>query len=125
MNYRILLMGSGLLMMFAVYGLVMTIGALVGSNDAVTGNAIMAMTFTVLTLIVFRVGMAKRKKAQQLFDNVIAAEVDVYGAVDAQRFAAACGVSVDDARDILDRRLYSKGWNCVELEGYNAVYTPR
>jgi len=125
MNYRIILMGSGLLMMFAVYGFVMMIGAMVGNNDAVTGNAIMAMIFTVLTLTAFRVGMAKRKKAQKLFDDVITAEMDQHGAVDAQRFATACGVSLDDARDILDRRLYSKGWDCIELEGYNALYTPQ
>jgi len=125
MNYRVILMGSGLLLMFAVYGAVMMIGAMVGRNDAVTGNAIMAMIFTVLTLTAFRVGMAKRKKAQQLYANVIEAELDEHGAVDAQRFATACGVSLDDARDILDRRLYSKGWDCVELDGYNALYTPQ
>ena len=125
MNYRVILMGSGLLLMFAVYGFVMMIGAMVGRNDAVTGNAIMAMIFTVLTLTAFRVGMAKRKKAHQLYANVIEAELDEHGAVDAQRFAAACGVTLDDARDILDRRLYSKGWDCVELDGYNAVYTPQ
>lgn len=125
MNYRIILMGSGLLMMFAVYGFVMMIGAMVGNNDAVYGNGILAAAFTVLTLAAFRVGMSKRKKAQKLFDNVITAEMDEHGSVEAQRFATACGVSLDDARDILDRRLYSKGWDCIELEGYNAIYTPQ
>ena len=125
MNYRIILMGSGLLMMFAVYAFVMMIGALVGNNDSATGNGIMALTFTLLTLTAFRVGMSRRKQAQKLFDDVITAEMDEHGAVDAQRFATACGVSLDDARDILDRRLYSKGWDCIELEGYNAIYTPQ
>lgn len=125
MSYRVILMASGLLMMFAVYGFVMMIGAMVGRNDAVTGNAILALVFTVLTLTALRVGLSKRKQAQRLYANVIDAEMDEHGAVDAQRFATACGVTLDDARDILDRRLYSKGWNCVELDGYNAIYTPQ
>ena len=125
MNYRIILMGSGLLMMFAVYGFVMMIGAIVGGNDAVLGNGILAGIFTVLTLIMLRVGLMQRKKAGRLFENIIAAELDEYGSVDAQRFATACGVSLDDARDVLDRMLYSKGWDCLELDGYNAMYTPQ
>jgi hypothetical protein len=125
MNYRIILMGSGLLMMFAVYGFVMMIGAIVGGNDAVMGNGILAGTFTILTLIMLRIGLYQRKKAGRLFENIIAAELDEHGSVDAQRFATACGVTLDDARDVLDRMLYRKGWDCLELDGYNAMYTPQ
>ena len=122
MNYRIILMGAGLLMMFAVYGAVMMIGAIVGENDAVYGNGAMALAFTILSGAALAVGMNKRGKAQMLVNQVIDAEMSSHGYVDALRFSQGAGVSLDDARDILNRKATEQGWSCVELDGYNAEY---
>lgn len=124
MNYRIFLMASGLLMMFAVYGFVMMIGAMVGNNDAVSGNTIISLIFTVLTLVMFRLGMSQRKKAHALFQSVIDREIADHGYIDALRFSQGAGVSLDDARDILNRRATSNRWMITELDGYNAEYRP-
>jgi type IV secretory pathway TrbD component len=47
MMHRLILMLSGLLMMFAIFGLVMWIGAEVGENDdAASGNMILFLIMT-------------------------------------------------------------------------------
>ena len=112
-------------MMFAVYSFVMVIGAYMGSNDAITGNTLMALSFTALTLAVFRTGMHYRKKAHAVFQDVINKELAEHGCVDAHRFSEKSGVSLDDARDILHRHGAIHGWTVTELEGYNAIYRPR
>jgi len=111
-------------MMFAVYGFVMMIGAMVGNNDAVSGNTIISLIFTVLTLVMFRLGMSQRKKAHALFQSVIDREWADHGYIDALRFSQGAGVSLDDARDILNRRASSNRWTITELDGYNAEYRP-
>lgn len=122
MNYRVILMGSGLLMMFAVYGLVMMIGAMVGEDDAATGNAIMALIFTTFSVTALRVGLSQRRKAHVRIDSVINDEFDTHGYVDALRFSKGAGVSLDDARDILDKKYVQHGWKRTELASYNAEY---
>lgn len=109
-------------MMFAVYGFVMMIGAMVGNNDAVTGNTIISMIFTVLTIVVFRLGMSQRKKAHALFQSVIDRELAEHGYIDAVRFAQGAGITLDDARDVLNRRAAANRWLITEREGYNAEY---
>ena len=76
MNHRIILMVSGLLMMFSVYGFIMMIGAYVGEDDAYIGNGIMALIFTALTLIALQVGLSKRKKARVLINDTISKELE-------------------------------------------------
>ena len=115
-------MCAGLLMMFAVYGMVMMIGAIVGENDAVFGNALMTLVFTALTVAAFSIGMAQRKRAHQLFSTVIENELSTHGYVDAIRFSKGAGVTLDDARDILDRMARHRGWHRTELTEYNAEY---
>ncbi len=122
MNYRIILIGSGLLMMFAVYGAVMLMGAYVGDTDAMSGNAIMTLIFTVLTLTALRIGLSQRKRAHQIFERVITEEFDSHGYLDAVRFSQGAGISLDDARDILDKWAPERKWSRVELSGYNAEY---
>lgn len=123
MNYRIILIASGLLGMFAVYGGIMWIGAVVGeSEDAITGNAIMTGIFTTLTLTAIRVGLSQRAKSRKRFDALIEQEFAQHGFVDAIRFSQGAGISLDDARDLLDKRYAALGWTRVELQGYNAEY---
>jgi hypothetical protein len=125
MNYRVILMGSGLLLMFSVYGFIMTIGAMVDDSDAVTGNFLMGAIFGVFTLTALQIGMRLRKKAHKIFAEVIARELDEQGFVEAVRFSEGVGVSLDDAREILNHRMSENNWSCTELKGYNAEYRPR
>jgi hypothetical protein len=123
MNYRIILMASGLLGMFAVYGGIMWIGAVVGeSEDAITGNAIMTGIFTTLMITAIRVGLSQRAKARKRFEAVVEQEFTDHGYVDAIRFSQGAGISLDDARDWLDKRYIPNGWTRVEKSGYNAEY---
>lgn len=123
MNYRIILMASGLLGMFAVYGGIMWIGAVVGeSEDAITGNAIMTGIFTTLTITAIRVGLSQRAKARKRFEALVEQEFSDHGYVDAIRFSQGAGISLDDARDWLDKRYTANGWTRVEKSGYNAEY---
>ena len=122
MNHRIILMGTALLMMFAVYGYIMMIGAIVGDNDAVFGNALMGSVFLVLAIVTFNIGMAQRRRAHERIEDVVDKEMREHGYIDAERFAEGAGVSLDDARDILDRLGRKNNWKRTELTGYNAEY---
>lgn len=123
MNYRIILMASGLLGMFAVYGGIMWIGAVVGeSEDAITGNAIMTGIFTTLMITAIRVGLSQRAKARKRFEVLVEQEFTDHGYVDAIRFSQGAGISLDDARDWLDKRYIPNGWTRIEKSGYNAEY---
>lgn len=113
---------SGLLMMFAIYGLVMTIGARVDESTAWIGNLVMGGTCAVLMLVVFTAGMTMRKKAQARIEHEIEREFNEQGFVEATSFAELAGVSLDDARDQLDKRMRERGWQRTELEKYNAIY---
>ena len=112
-------------MMFSVYGFIMMIGAMVGDNEAVKGNFIMGFIFLIFTLAAFQIGMKQRKQAHMVYDNVISAQLDEQGYVEARSFSQGAGVSLDDAREILNHRMSEKDWTCTELEGYNAEYRPR
>lgn len=124
MNYRIILLGSGLLMMFSVYGYVMMVGAIVGESDAVVGNFTMGTIFLVLTIVALQVGLRGRRTAHRRFEEVIASELTEFGLINAERFATALNVSLDDARDILAKKAQERNWSCTELGGYNAEYRP-
>lgn len=118
-------MMSGLLMMFSVYGYIMMVGAIVGENDAVFGNAVMGTVCAVLTLVVFQIAMRQRKKAHMLFNSTIQRMLGADGFVEAVGFATATGVSVDDARDILDKLMIERHWRREEMPQYNAMYFPQ
>jgi NhaP-type Na+/H+ or K+/H+ antiporter len=123
MNYRIILISSGLLGMFAVYGAIMLMGAVVGeSEDTITGNLIMTVIFTFLTLTALYVGLSQRKRAHKLFSGVIDKEFSEHGYLDAVRFSQGAGISLDDARDFLDSRYLAERWSRIELPAYNAEY---
>jgi len=122
MNYRILLMMSGLMMNFAVFGLIMTIGAVVGDSDQWWGNLAIGLFFTAISATFLRIGMRRRKQAHAVFDAAINEELTTHGYVEAQRFANIAKVTLDDARDILDKKIQRYNWKRTELPGYNAEY---
>ena len=103
----------------------MMIGAMQGSNDAVAGNFMMGAIFMVFTLVALQIGMKQRKRAHAVYEQVIAAQLDEQGFVEAESFSQGAGVSLDDAREILNHRMSENDWACTELEGYNAEYHPR
>lgn len=111
--------------MFAVYGYVMMIGAIVGESEAFFGNFMMGAIFTVLTLIMLQIGLRGQKSAHKRFDVIIGDELQEHGHIDAERFATTANISLDDARDFLAKLAEKRDWACTELGGYNAQYTPR
>jgi hypothetical protein len=126
MMHRLILMLSGLLMMFAIFGLVMWIGAEVGENDdAASGNMILFLIMTTLTLAALQTGLWMRSRMNSRMDAVITSLVDKVGHVDATTFASEMKISMDDARDVLDKRARKRNWERAELEHYNARYFPR
>lgn len=123
MNHRLVLMLSAILMMFAIFGLVMWIGALEGDNDkAAFGNMILCFVMTFLMLITLGIGMRMRKTMNGRAEDVIAELFTHEGHVDATVFADRMGVSLDDARDMLDSRARDRQWLRTEYEHYNARY---
>lgn len=108
--------------MFAVYGLIMTVGAFSDENDIWISNFIIGGSFTILTITVFTIGMIMRKKAHVRLEAEIERLFTETGHIEAAAFAKGAGVSMDDARDQLDRRMRERGWHRTELERYNAIY---
>ncbi len=125
MTHRLILMLSGLLMMFAIFGMIMWIGATVGENEsAATGNMILTLIMTVFTLTALQAGLSMRKKANARIETSIEAQFATRGFVEAATLAAEIGISMDDARDVLDKRAARRLWKRTELEQYNARYFP-
>lgn len=123
MMYRLVLMLSAILMMFAVFGLVMWIGALEGDNEkAAYGNMMLCFVmsfFMVATLVIgMRMRWAMNTRAEAALTELFAE----HGHVQATTFAERIGVSLDDARDMLDARARDRSWLRTEYEQYDARY---
>lgn len=122
MNYRILLMVSGFFMMFTIFGYVMTVGALVDESDVWIGNFILGSICFILTLGAFVTGLRLRKQVHKQVNMLIEQLFAEHGHVEAVVFAKGAQVSLDDARDMLDRRMHIHGWKRTEMLQYNALY---
>jgi hypothetical protein len=123
MMHRLVLMLSAILMMFAIFGLVMWIGALEGDNEkAAFGNMVLCFVMTILMTITLGIGMRMRKTMNGRAENVIDELFTKEGFVDATVFADRMGVSLDDARDMLDSRARDRQWLRTEYAHYNARY---
>ncbi len=109
-------------MMFAVYGWVMTIGALVDESTAWKGNITIGISFTVLMFISLAIGLSKQRVMRKRFEAEIHQQFAEQGYLEAALFAERVSISLDDARDQLDRRMAERGWRREEGSGYNAVY---
>ena len=121
--HRLVLMLSAILMMFAIFGLVMWIGALEGDNEkAAFGNMVLCFVMTILMTITLGIGMRMRKTMNGRAENVIDELFTKEGFVDATVFADRMGVSLDDARDMLDSRARDRQWLRTEYAHYNARY---
>ena len=104
MTHRLVLMLSAILMMFAIFGLVMWIGAIEGENEkAAYGN-------------MMRASMNLR------IENLLTEMFQREGSVQATSFAERMGISLDDARDVLDKRSRDRGWLRTEYAQYDARY---
>jgi len=126
MTYRILLIMSGILMMFAVFSIVMLVGAY---NDplkaTVDGIWILSGICTVLTVTVFIIGLRQRSVMLARFEAEVQTQVSTNGQIDARTFADAVGITLDSAREVLDTMARHRGWHRTEEAGYNAVYGTR
>jgi type VI protein secretion system component VasK len=123
MTYRILLTMSGILMMFAVFSIVMLIGAY---NDplkaSIGGIWIMTGVCTTLTVTVVIIGMRQRSVMHAKFEDEVRTQLTQKGHIDAHLFAEAVGITLDSAREVLDTMARHRGWQRTEFAEYNAEY---
>ncbi len=123
MSHRLVLMLSAIFMMFAVFGFVFAYGAFVGDNDDIAwGNLWLGVTMITTSAIVLLVGLRLKKHEDARMDGVIADLLSKESCIEASRFAECLNISVDDARDVLDKRARANNWRRLELEHYNAKY---
>lgn len=114
---------SALLMMFAIFGLLMWIGAVSGDNDdAAFGNMVLCLTMTTLMLSALAIGLRMRSRMQTKMELVIKNLTSTFGHIDATLFAKEINITLDDARDVLDKRAQKFKWRRTELEHYDARY---
>lgn len=124
MTHRLVLMLSAILMMFAIFGLVMWIGAIEGDNEsAAFGNMMLGFVMSTLMIITLIVGMRMRARMNLRIENLLTELFQRDGSVQAASFAERMGISLDDARDVLDKRSRDRGWLRTEFAHYDAQYT--
>lgn len=116
---------SALLMMFAVFGAAMWVGAISGENsEAALGNMILFFAMSILMFITLGLGLRLRARSNARVDEAITRLLTSAGMVDAVMFATEMQISLDDARNVLDQRMAPGKWQRTELEHYNAQYRP-
>ncbi len=123
MMHRLVLMLSAILMMFAIFGLVMWIGALEGDNEkAAYGNMMLCFVMSVLMVVTLVIGMRMRSAMNKRAEAALTELFAEHGHVQASVFAERLGVSLDDARDMLDKRARDRMWLRTEYSHYDARY---
>lgn len=125
MNHRILLMGSGLFLMFSVFTTVMFFGGYFHDAEGSDKNGILALACFGLTIAVFVFAMRLRKRAHGRIAAEVREEMQTLGYVDAAQVGNALGMSLDETRDVLDRLSHAHKWRREESAGYNARYYPQ
>ena len=121
--HRLVLMLSAILMMFAIFGLVMWIGAIEGENEkAAYGNMMLCFVMSALMIITLIVGIRMRASMNLRIENLLTEMFQREGSVQATSFAERMGISLDDARDVLDKRSRDRGWLRTEYAQYDARY---
>ncbi len=122
MNHRILLMGSGLFFMFAVFSTIMFFGGYFNDAEGADKNGILGLVCFALTGAVFALAMGLRKRANRNIDTEIEREFNAQGYVEATLLASTLEMSLDETRDVLDKRSLKHKWRREEAPGYNARY---
>lgn len=123
MMHRLVLMLSAILMMFAIFGLVMWIGALEGDNDkAAFGNMMLCFVMSFFMVVTLVIGMRMRSTMNTRVESALTELFAEHGHVQATVFAERLGVSLDDARDMLDKRARDRQWLRTEYAHYDARY---
>ncbi|MEY2720033.1 MAG: hypothetical protein RLZZ273_1399 [Bacteroidota bacterium] len=123
MSHRLVLMLSAVFMMFAVFGFVFAYGAFIGDNDDIAwGNLGLGVTMITTSAVILLWGLRLKKKADVRIEATIADLLAKYQCIEATEFAKDLGITVDDARDMLDTRAREHNWRRLELENYNAKY---
>ena len=114
---------SAVFMMFAVFGFVFAYGAFIGDNDDIAwGNLGLGVTMITTSAVILLWGLSLKKKADVRVNATIADLLAKHACIEATEFAKDLGITVDDARDMLDTRAREQNWRRLELENYNAKY---
>lgn len=124
MLHRLVLAATGLMMMFTIFGGIMFIGSF-GEIHAETaiGNGILTVILLVVTVTMLIVGMRMRSAFNSRLQATLQEMFAVDAAIEASDFATRMHISLDSAREFLDKQAALQGWDRVESAGYNARYT--
>lgn len=125
MNHRIILMASGLFLMFFVFSTVMFFGGWSHDAEGSDKTGFLAIGCFVVTGAVFGYAMWLRKRAHGRIDAEVQRELSSLGYVDASQLGAVLGMSLDETRDVLDKMSRANHWRREESSGYNARYFPQ
>lgn len=111
-------------MMFTIFGGIMFIGSF-GEIHAETavGNGILTVILLVVTVTMLIVGMRMRSAFNTRLQVTIQEMFSTSAAIEASDFATRTHISLDSAREFLDKQAALHGWDRVESAGYNARYT--
>ena len=123
MLHRLILMLSALFLMFAVFGFVFSYGAYRGDNfDVAMGNLVLGLVMIGASVATLLVGLRLQRKFDARVDEIISTLSAATGTFEAEQFATALNITVDDARDVLGKRASAQSWKYEELGSYNARY---
>jgi hypothetical protein len=126
MIHRLVLMLSALFLMFAVFGFVFALGADIGDNDDVAkGNLWLGFVMIGASAATLLAGLRLQRKFDARVDEIVSTLSASSGTFEAEQFATALNISVDDARDVLGKRASAQSWRYEELGSYNARYFVR
>lgn len=115
---------SALFLMFAVFGFMFALGANIGDNDDVAlGNLWLGLTMITASIVSLLVGLRLQRRFDARTQDAVRSLLSPEGFFDADAFASAMNISLDDARDILNSLARQSGWSYIELGSYNARYT--
>ena len=122
MTYRILLITSVLFMMFAVFGILMGVGAISGGSETAFGNFMFGGIMSVICIAFLFIGLRKMKSFTTLFEQAVVQDLQNNGCVEALHVATVLNISMDDSRDLIEKYAAKRSWKRIELDGYNARY---
>jgi len=123
MLHRLVLAATGLMMMFTIFGGIMFIGSFGEIHaDTAVGNGILTAILLTVTVSMLIIGLRMRSAFNSRLLVTIDEMFTAGTAIEASEFALRANVSLDSAREFLDRQATLHGWDRVESSGYNARY---
>jgi hypothetical protein len=122
MTHRILFVTSGFFFMFTVFGAIMAVGSLPGDGEGTAGHLWFAAVMATVCCTLLASGMVQRSRFRLRLTNAMIAATTPENTIDAGTVASLLEISLDDARDVLQKHAARHRWSVEELGGYDARY---